>query len=459
MMNKHLIFIIYFLITTITPANILALWPDDPAVNVPICTAEGTQEHPRIITDGESGAIIVWQDMSSASADIYAQRIDARGEIRWVKDGVPVCLEKGDQWTPNLVSDGEGGAIIAWWDKRAGDMDIYAQRINADGEALWRPGGIVVCNAPGYQQDFDITTDMQGGAIIVWHDYRSKTTSPDIYIQRINSKGQTLWEKNGVLISAQGKVQSYPAIASDKAGGAIVSWHEWRENDADIYAQRVDAKGKIMWQEGGAPVCQMPNHQWFASIASDGKGGAIVVWMDHRDSVNSDIYAQCLDPQGKILWQENGVPVCVALGDQYDYSILGDDAGGAFIVWQDHRGADWDIYMQKLDASGEIKWQKDGVPVCSEINNQYNPNLVSDDAGGIIISWWDKRDTDSDIYAQRVDAKGNFLWVEGGVAISIAPGNQQDAYPVNSGFGSAIIVWWDMRTMDADIYAQRVFSE
>jgi hypothetical protein len=99
------------------------------------------------------------------------------------------------------------------------------------------------------------------------------------------------------------------------------------------------------------------------------------------------------------------------------------------------------------------------MPVCTETNDQYNPNIVSDDAGGVIISWWDKRETNSDIYAQRVDASGNFLWVKGGVTISDAPGNQQDAYPVNSGFGSAIIVWWDMRITDADIYAQRVFSE
>ena len=35
-------------------------WTDDPTVNVPICTADGIQEHPRITTDG---AIIVWQDM------------------------------------------------------------------------------------------------------------------------------------------------------------------------------------------------------------------------------------------------------------------------------------------------------------------------------------------------------------------------------------------------------------
>ncbi len=67
-----------FLIFLIKAGGVFGAWPDDPEINVPICTAEGTQEHPRIATDGASGAIIVWQDMSSPSSDIYAQRVDAR---------------------------------------------------------------------------------------------------------------------------------------------------------------------------------------------------------------------------------------------------------------------------------------------------------------------------------------------------------------------------------------------
>jgi hypothetical protein len=91
--------------------------------------------------------------------------------------------------------------------------------------------------------------------------------------------------------------------------------------------------------------------------------------------------------------------------------------------------------------------------------DQYNPGMVSDGAGGVIITWWDRRDLDGDIYAQRIDPDGNFLWAESGAVISAAKGNQQDPQPVNSGVGSAIIAWWDMRRVDADIYAQRVISE
>ena len=436
-------------------------WPDDPETGVPICTADGVQEHPRITTDGATGAIIVWQDMSSNSSDIYAQRIDARGQIRWAKDGVAICLEQGDQWFPNLVSDGNGGAIIAWWDKRAGftEMDIYAQRVDGDGQILWKPGGIPVCNVPGAQQELDIIPDGKGGAIIAWHDYRAKTDAPDIYIQRVNAKGETLWTKGGVAVVKTKGEQVYPNIVGDGLGGAYVTWHDTRDDSGDVYVQRVDANGRILWQENGIPISKAQRNQLYPAITSDGSGGVIITWMDDRDGQDWDIYAQRINPEGKTLWQENGIPICTAKGDQYDYCILNHDKDNTFIVWRDQRSGEWDIYAQKIDSEGNVKWAKDGIPICNANKDQYNPNIVTDGVNGVIVVWWDERDIVADIYAQRIDTNGKSLWIENGTAICTAQGGQQDAYPVNSGIGSAIITWWDKRRVDADIYAQRVFSE
>jgi len=36
-----------------------AEWPSDPTVNVPICTAANNQYYPQFVSDGAGGAIIV----------------------------------------------------------------------------------------------------------------------------------------------------------------------------------------------------------------------------------------------------------------------------------------------------------------------------------------------------------------------------------------------------------------
>jgi hypothetical protein len=53
-----------------------AEWPSDPTVNVPICTAAGNQENPKLASDGAAGgAIITWENNRSVNYDIYAQNV------------------------------------------------------------------------------------------------------------------------------------------------------------------------------------------------------------------------------------------------------------------------------------------------------------------------------------------------------------------------------------------------
>ena len=47
------------------------------------------------------------------------------------------------------------------------------------------------------------------------------------------------------------------------------------------------------------------------------------------------------------------------------------------------------------------------VPISMAPNAQWIPKLVSDGAGGAIMTWWDERTYNGDIYAQRVDRHGN----------------------------------------------------
>jgi hypothetical protein len=103
---------------------------------VAICSAAGAQISPRTVSDGVGGAIVTWQDFRGAmSPDIYAQRVSHSGAAQWVTDGVPLCTADWEQLVPQIVSDGEGGAIVAWQDLRCGPL-TFAQRIRASGEIV-----------------------------------------------------------------------------------------------------------------------------------------------------------------------------------------------------------------------------------------------------------------------------------------------------------------------------------
>jgi hypothetical protein len=64
-----------------------------------------------------------------------------------------------------------------------------------------------------------------------------------MYAQRINANGAVAWTTNGVSVSAATGNQTAPQLAFDGVGGAIITWKDERDGNADIYVQRVDAAG------------------------------------------------------------------------------------------------------------------------------------------------------------------------------------------------------------------------
>ncbi len=385
----------------------IAAWQPD---GKNLCNAAGAQKVPQLVSDGAGGAIVVWEDSRDGTADIFAQRVSDNGNTLWLTDGITVCEANSWQRDPHLISDGSGGAILTWDDLRtATSYDIYAQRLDENGDALWATDGVSLCVDLGTQVRPRIATDGSGGAIVTWRDHRNGNA--DIYAQRVDSGGNALWQSDGVALCTAAEDQNYPEIVPDGYGGAIVTWHDERGSDREIYAQRVDSSGNTLWQATGVALCTASGNQDFPEIASDGLGGAIVTWQDER-STASDIYAQRVDASGNTLWPADGVSLCVASHSQYSPVIVADGFHGAIVAWQDYRSGGWsDIYAQWVSASGNTLWQTDGISLCLLSSGQYGQQIAAAGLGGAIVAWTDDRGSDHDIYAQKVELRSGLLEV------------------------------------------------
>src|SRR5262245_52020504 len=86
------------------------------AAGVPISPQSGNQLPPVAVSDGAGGAIIVWEDGTFPNDNLRAQHIDAQGNLLWAINGLGICTLPSDEKWPVIVSDGSGGAIIAWVD-------------------------------------------------------------------------------------------------------------------------------------------------------------------------------------------------------------------------------------------------------------------------------------------------------------------------------------------------------
>lgn len=428
---------------------------------VPICTAPGLQTVAMVTPDGAGGAIVCWYEIINYNNDwdIFAQRVDSSGTIQWTGSGVLICTDGQSMHDMQIVPDGDGGAIIVWEDYRNEDtVWIYAQRVNASGSVQWAVDGVAV----SIGLNPAVITDDAGGAIITFG--RLVDGGRVVYAQRVNASGVLLWASDGVAICTADSSQGGPLITTDGAGGAIIAWRDTRgESDADIYAQRIDASGAVQWAVDGVAICTASLSQDYHNIISDDAGGAIITWMDTRSAVGSDIYAQRVDAFGSVQWMIDGVVICTATGNEWHPKAASDGANGAIITWEDERDGSGNIYAQHVNSAGAVQWTVDGVAVCVAIDDQIGPCIISDDGGGAIIGWCDQRNgSDWDIYAQRVDAIGTALWADQGVAICAETGDQLSSIAnqvTSDGYGGAIFAWKDKRSGEYDIYAQVVSAE
>jgi hypothetical protein len=447
------------------PAKLLAQWSANPVVNNAICTTVTGQSGPQITSDGSGGAIIAWRDYNVATGgySISAQRISWDGIVLWTANGIAICSDPSSKDVPQITSDGTGGAIIAWSDARNGLGNIYAQRINANGVVQWTVDGIRVCAQIQGQGSPELISDGSGGAIITWRDLRNGS-SYVIYAQRINASGNIQWPAEGVAMRTPNtSSDELPQIISDENGGAIIAWHQWTgvypAGSLDIYVQQVNSNGIIGWGSDGLALTALPSNQYRLQLISDGSHGAIIVWNDYRNDPSiSNLYAQKVNASGAIQWALNGVAVAPGTINQINQKLLKDGSGGAYITWQSD---DYPmVYVQIINSGGVLQWASAGVKIAAS-GNAYGPEIATDGGTGAIITWYDFSTGDGDIYAQHINLAGTVLWPVNGAVVCTDPLSQRSPVLTENGSGGAIITWWDLRNYAAnssDIYAQMITS-
>jgi hypothetical protein len=352
-----------------------------------------------------------------------------------------------------VASDGSGGCYVTWRDLRGGGMlhDVYVQHlVGTDGSVAtdWDPNGKQLSGFAGSGNETEpvVVPDGVGGAIVVWQDDPVPLgASMRVKASRVDANGDLHdgWAMNGNSVSGAGSNQATPTMISDGQEGAFVVW----QNGSDVFATHLLDNATIdpNWPAAGLPLTQAGLEQSAPEIVSDGYGGGIVTWMDTRNSPNQDIYAQRFDGGGNVLWTADGVEIAVVSGAQAFPRLVSDNAGGAVICWDDGRnvGSGGDVFAQRIWQGGSVLWTPNGVQIAGGTGDQINPVIASDGYGGAVIAWRDYSVDVSggDVVATRVLGSGTIggvtgVWDGGDASVGLTPNPARDFVSMTfPGFG------------------------
>ena len=459
---------------------------DWPQFGQAIVTAEASQVHSSIASDGADGAIVTWQDFRFRRVNIFAMHVLASGDLdpRWPFDGQALLADSaaiasadGGQILPLIVADGAGGAIVAWQDLRtdANEIDLFAQHILSSGtvDPAWPANGRALVAAVGVQNELALIADgsgngrgATGGAIATWMDNRPGVGKEDVFAQHVLASGivDPAWPANGLAVGATTGRQEFPALVSDGAGGAIIAWDDGRDpaTSDDVYAQHVLSSGAVdpAWPVNGRALCAAPGGQGRVTIAADGAGGAIVAWTDGRVANEFHIFAQHVLASGGVdpAWPVNGRRISDAGVTESRALAVSDGAGGAVVNWQAFT-VNLQMYAQHVTAAGVVDpaWPAGGRLLSVSTRLQDHAAIVTDGAGGALVAW----DDGAHAVAQHVFATGALDpdYPDTGRVLADIPTPSGEPHLVATGGGGAIVSWTDGRNgKDQDIYAIQVLQ-
>ncbi|MBT9150259.1 MAG: hypothetical protein DDT40_00427 [candidate division WS2 bacterium] len=254
----------------------------------------------------------------------------------------------------------DGGYIVAGYTRSSiahKPSDVYILRLDSKGDLLWEKtfGGKSSVNAYSIQQ----TTD--GGYIVAGSTTSSSTGMADVYILRLDANGILLWEKTyGRLDWAE---TAY-SIQQTTDGGYVVAGSRMShdsEEGKDTYILKLDSKGDLIWEK----TFDFRWEDTLYSIQQTTDGGYIAAGYTLVLLGTPEMYILRLDSRGGLLWQRT------FSGDGWSIarSIQQATDGGYVVAGYTAplKGGPPDVHILKLNSRGETL-QNRGTESGSNLN-------------------------------------------------------------------------------------------
>ena len=372
-------------------------WEDDGKALV---IAPNGQECPAVIAlDGDF--VTAWRDRRNNPSvnGIRVQRFNLAGEPLWQSATV---AHQANNFAPDIFVNGDSDILTTSYSTALFDDVISMQILDGNGTARFIPQKILNDQAKGRQANIRpaAAPGLEGGLIAAWVDARNDTS---LFYNAMSGQGAN-WPAGEQVLSTAIKMGTNPVAFSDAAEGAIIVWIESDPSKTDLVrAARVDPTGSRIWTPAVVTLATGVGSKRQLAGVSNGTGGAYLAWANDSGS-GPRIILQHLNVDGT-FWSDD-VMLATSTGAQANPALAVNGDGEALVAWEDDRNSNADIYAQSADLTGNIKWDPAGQAVSTAFASQTAPMLTDDGLGGAIVTWQDTRGGDADVYLQRVSKTG-----------------------------------------------------
>jgi hypothetical protein len=215
-----------------------------------------------------------------------------------------------------------------------------------------------------------------------------------------------------IAIGGPDNEEARSIIQTTDGGYAVAGYTQsFGAGGEDVYVVKLDGSGNIQWTR---TIGGQYNDMGASIIQTTDGGYAMAGYTQSFGAGDFDVYIVKLDGSGNIQWTRT-----IGGGSEdRGYSIIQTSDGGYAVAgWTWSFGAGWkDVYVVKLDGSGNIQWTR---TIGGQYNDDMGASIIQTTDGGYAVAGFtasfgyggfDVYTEKLDVYVVKLDGSGNIQW-------------------------------------------------
>lgn len=434
-----------------------AQWTSNTSVNTELAALKVADLQTATTSDGRTW-IAFYNDVGGAY-EMRAQLLDANGNKLLGPNGVLVCNQPSGSaiFVFNIALDPSNNLVIGFQYNVAAVQTAAVTKVNTDGSLPWGANGTTL--TAGLSPYVCVLSTNE--TIVVWNNNSPST----LYMQKLNSAGTPVWGAPvSVLVGATNTTRGQ-IIPSEEGYFTLVFQRKGVGISTTLYAQRYTTAGVAVW---AAPVqlstLTSSGARYYSILAEND-----TTYFGYYAASGSRFlsYVQRINPDGTLPYGINGAVFSTysAGSDPYQMTTNIAKTPGSGYIWavcsySNTAQSQYGVFVQKFNASTGVKQLdplgKEVYPITANRDQTVGSlNLVGD--APLFMHY---EDVTYKIFATRLDASGNFVW----------PGNKVELSSTTAGGATpkgrfafsklvnnqAVAVWYENRGTEYRAYAQNI---
>lgn len=336
------------------------------ANGVDISTGDNFQPSPVVTETSDGNFVFAWIS-SDGSQKIALQKLSATGQKLW--GTTPILIQSGteDYSYPAVVKSDNDQVILVHTVQTGGfppQVRIRAHKLDLNGQLVWGSTGVMIQDngQMAFFQVPEVESDGNNGALIAWYDGRAMNNLSSSFIQHISSAGNLYFPANGAEGSLAAERNKFsPQVAYNSATQeTYLFWIETEpnQNQNGICGQKFSPSGNRIWGNTGMVFVPLsaPNTKSISDLSSHmGNNQIYIFYLDSQASgLNSMTMGFACDTTGGFIWSGNFVTLSNATQEKLQMETAMDVYKNCKLVWGDKRFDASGIYAQDINPSGQL---------------------------------------------------------------------------------------------------------